>query len=262
MNRQLSLLGGVGMGIGLGAGLMYLIDPEQGRRRRSVMRDQVVRSVNQLGHGLVAGSRDLRHRAKGFISETLGSVRAADIDDSILCDRVRSKIGRHVSHPGAIMVEARQGRVTLRGPILAHEVECLINCVRQVRGVRDIENSLSVHDKPGRIPSLQGAGRRPGEHWNLLENNWAPGTRLLMASIGGGLVGYGTTQRFPLACIIGTIGLALIGRAAMNRQLTTLMPKLPKVAAGSSDGHARVATSDPWQSRAMGLIQGNELLTL
>src|SRR5438067_8044488 len=38
MNKALTLL----MGFGMGMGLMFLLDPDRGRRRRALMRDQAV----------------------------------------------------------------------------------------------------------------------------------------------------------------------------------------------------------------------------
>ena len=73
--------------------------------------------------------------------------------------RVRSELGRVVSHPRAIHVAARDGVVTLTGPILAHEVEPLVAAVASVRGVRDVQHLLDVHDHPGRFPALQGGDR-------------------------------------------------------------------------------------------------------
>ena len=48
--NQLCLLGG----LGAGAGLMYIFDPVQGRRRRALLRDQGVRFQELQGRG--AGS--------------------------------------------------------------------------------------------------------------------------------------------------------------------------------------------------------------
>jgi osmotically-inducible protein OsmY len=71
---------------------------------------------------------------------------------------VRSKIGRVVSHPGAIEIAADQGSVTLRGPILAGEVDGLLSCVSSVKGVKGVENLLEAHEQAGGVPGLQGAG--------------------------------------------------------------------------------------------------------
>jgi hypothetical protein len=61
MNRLIQLLGGVG----IGSGLMYFFDPDVGRRRRSLVRDQFVRSSHELQCGLDKALRDMQHRAPG-----------------------------------------------------------------------------------------------------------------------------------------------------------------------------------------------------
>ena len=47
----------------------------------------------------------------------------------------------------------------------------------------------------------------------------SPTTRTLMGLAGGGLFLYGLTQKAPLACVLGTIGLALAVEATYNASL-------------------------------------------
>jgi hypothetical protein len=49
-------------GIGLGAGLMFLLDPGAGRRRRARIRDKVRSAAGRAGDYLDATGRDLTHR--------------------------------------------------------------------------------------------------------------------------------------------------------------------------------------------------------
>ncbi len=56
-------------GIGIGAALMYLLDPEGGRRRRALLRDKLVGATNQTGEVLGRTSRDLSNRARGAVHE-------------------------------------------------------------------------------------------------------------------------------------------------------------------------------------------------
>src|SRR5438132_9147038 len=143
MNRSLTLISG----IGLGAGMMYYLDADVGRRRRAKLRDQVVHMLNRADDALGVLARDLGHRANGLRAE-LGSLPTSrQPDDHVLAERVRSKLGRFVSHPHALEVTAHQGRITLSGPILAHEADCLLRSVSSVPGVTGVDNRLEVHEQ-------------------------------------------------------------------------------------------------------------------
>ena len=73
--RKLGLLGSVGAGAGLGAGLMYLFDPEEGRRRRSLARDKAVHSLKKGSRVALRTSRDLGNRTKGLVAEAGSRLR-------------------------------------------------------------------------------------------------------------------------------------------------------------------------------------------
>src|SRR5439155_14308825 len=210
-------------GLGLGAGLLYFLDPQLGRRRRAHLGDKITRAFHQTGDALCVAGRDLGHRAQGLAAEARSLVTADKPNDRQLAERVRAKIGRYVSHAGAIEVTVNNGRVTLSGPILAREVEALADAVCSVPGVTEVEDRLEIHARPGNIPGLQGGSARPGERLNLMETNWAPATRVLAGTAGGALLAYGFTQRFPIACVLGTAGLGLVARAATNTEIKRLL---------------------------------------
>ena len=56
-------------GIGLGALLMYLFDPDRGRGRRARLGDQLTSKVNRLSDAAESKARHLRNRAQGVIHE-------------------------------------------------------------------------------------------------------------------------------------------------------------------------------------------------
>ena len=152
MNRGLTLVGG----IGIGAALMYILDPERGTRRRALMRDKLLSAANRTNDAMEATSRDLRNRAQGLLAEMKSRFASEEVPDQVLVERVRSKLGRVTGQTGAIQVSADHGRVTLSGPILASEVDNVLKGVSSVRGVTDVDNRLEVHEQAGNIPSLQG----------------------------------------------------------------------------------------------------------
>ena len=156
MNKNISFA----TGLALGGALMYVFDPDSGRRRRALVRDRATRLSHKTTDGLAATARDLSNRAAGSVAEVRSRFRADEPSDGILVERVRAELGRAVSHAAAIDVEAHKGTVRLCGPILTREMSSLLRAVESVPGVRRIDNQLEAHDQPGNIPSLQGAERR------------------------------------------------------------------------------------------------------
>ena len=55
--------------IGLGAGLMYFLDPQHGNRRRAMVRDKANRFVNSIDESIDKALEDTRNRARGVLSE-------------------------------------------------------------------------------------------------------------------------------------------------------------------------------------------------
>lgn len=145
--------------LGVGAGIMYLVDLEEGRRRRARLRDAAVHVSKILKAAARMTSRDVGHRLTGMAARMFGAIAAdAPPDDDVLVARVRARLGRLVSHPGAIDVTASNGIVTVSGPIFDAEVEQLLKGVGAVAGVTGIENRLDGHRHAEHVPALQGAG--------------------------------------------------------------------------------------------------------
>lgn len=148
----------------IGAGLMYLLDPRVGRRRRAVVKDKA-NHFRRAGSTVISkASRDFHHRLYGRFAESRSRMRDDDVPDHIIIERIRSKIGRAVSHPRAIQIQSIGGRVRLSGAVLAPELGDLLATVTHVRGVRTIDNQLSAYSHPGDGPSLQptiGSRHRP-----------------------------------------------------------------------------------------------------
>jgi hypothetical protein len=67
MDRTVTLL----VGAGLGAGLMYFLDPRTGRRRRAVARDQMVHLTHQAQKATNIVAKDIKNRAQGLAAGDL-----------------------------------------------------------------------------------------------------------------------------------------------------------------------------------------------
>jgi gas vesicle protein len=58
-------------GLGVGAAVMYLFDPEGGNRRRALIRDKAVRLNRQTREAIDGTMKDLSNRAKGTMHEMM-----------------------------------------------------------------------------------------------------------------------------------------------------------------------------------------------
>lgn len=221
-NSRMMGLMGIG-GLGLGAGLMFMFDPDRGRRRRALVRDQMAHAARMIARATGATSRDLTHRIYGTLAEGGNLFRREEISDDVLTDRVRARIGRSVSHPHAISVTVNDGHVSLSGPVLAHEAPRLLSGVSSVRGVKGVENVLTVHTEAENISSLQGGRPRTGDRFALMQTNWSPTARLLAGLAGGALMANCLARRSMLIAPLGAVGFGLLMRSATNMEMKSLL---------------------------------------
>jgi len=70
-----TFLTGFASGLFLGALAMFIFDPEQGARRRALVRDKAVRYGNDVSDYVAGTAKDLSNRAYGVAKETEGLVR-------------------------------------------------------------------------------------------------------------------------------------------------------------------------------------------
>jgi len=219
MNRTLTFLGGVGVG----AGLEYIFDPARGRRRRKLAADQLVSAAHHAADAAEVTQRDIENRRRGAAARLKSRFRSDEPDEAVLVERVRSKMGRVVSHPGAIHVTAKHGTVTLSGPILRDEMAGFLAAVRKVRGVKEVDNQLTAHHQPGDVPGLQGTSHRPGTRPDVFQEHWSPATRALVGAGSLGLVGVGAARGGLLGTALGVAGLGMLARAATNLEMKRLL---------------------------------------
>lgn len=207
----------------LTAAAMYWLDPTSGRRRRALLKDRVTSTMRRARHAVGVGTRDLTHRTEGFAAQARHAFAESAADDGILGERVRTSLGRAVSHPGAIEIEVSDGHLVLKGDVLAREHPPLIDCVQGVRGLKSIEDQLAVHEDARGVSSLQGGRPRTPGRLDILQMNWSPATRLLMTAVGGVLAMAGLRRGGALGMCAAAAGGLSIARSTANVPLSRLV---------------------------------------
>lgn len=206
-------------GAAIGAGMMYFNDPQNGNRRKALVRDRVYRLQNQANEAVNMGVSDLRNRARGLMAEGQAMLGDEKASDQVIAERVRSRLGFLSRHAGAIHVMVMDHRVILDGDVLADEVDGLISAVSHVRGVEGVDNRLRVHPEAGNIPALQGEGWLPSD----IPGQWAPSTRLLATGGALYLFLYGMFRGGLIGTLAQMSGSVLGARALTNLDLQHML---------------------------------------
>ena len=141
MNKRWAMLSG----LGLGAGLMYILDPSAGRKRRKAAVEKAG-SIRRTSSALGRASREIGKEAWGLLAEARSALGGDEEieDDGVLEGRVRDRMARAVTRPEIVQVSAQSGVVTLAGTVPAAEFDRLVSAVLRVRGVRDVNDQLDV----------------------------------------------------------------------------------------------------------------------
>jgi hypothetical protein len=171
---------------GLGALLMYFLDPSRGRRRRARLSARGMSTARRAGQRTADVARDLRNRARGAAARRHRRNDAGYVDDAVVEARVRTAVGRVSTHPGAIAVAVLGGVVELNGPVLAWEHDAVVDAVMTTRGVLDVVNNLTQHEHSFDIPGLQGDGSLPRSS----AQRWPKIAVMCAAAGGAGLIAY------------------------------------------------------------------------
>jgi osmotically-inducible protein OsmY len=203
MNAAMAMLGG--------AGLMYLLDPDRGRRRRALVRDQVVHLANKTEDAAEATMRDMTNRMRGTVARTRRMLTPEhDVPDEVLVQRVRSQLGPFAHR--AIEVSAARGRVQLSGRVARPEAEPLLRVIRRIRGVADVDNQLEVDD------SAESSVQATDPSSPVLPNLRSPTARALMGVGAAALVALAAARSRIARMVLGAAGAALLVRTAATDQ--------------------------------------------
>jgi BON domain len=145
------LAAGAASALAAGAALEFFFDPRGGKRRRHLVRDRTraafrrqARRVERQAHyeaGKIAGvAHAIKHREPA----------KAELDDVSLVRKVESELFRDRTIPkGLISINADRGIVVLRGQLEdAEQIQRIEREVRDVAGVRDVENLLHPPNVP------------------------------------------------------------------------------------------------------------------
>lgn len=147
-------LTGLFVGAAVGAGLMYLFDPHAGFCQRLILHDQIAEAKTSAASKI----DDACETVGGLFTEVASELKLngslAAPSDSMLRDCVRAALNRKITYAHAIQVDVVNGRATLHGPILAHDLLPALSAARAVPGISSVDSRLDVHYTPANAPEF------------------------------------------------------------------------------------------------------------
>jgi gas vesicle protein len=145
------------VGAGVGAAVMYFLDPKSGRRRRHVTRDRgtamIRRPARKAKRAASTTATRAQNRASGAVAQAgqaVGGRHGEEPNDPMLVDRVETVLFRDKDVPkGDINVNAESGVIYLRGAVSDPAlIARLVEQASHVDGVQRVESLLHAPGTP------------------------------------------------------------------------------------------------------------------
>ena len=130
--------------LGAGAAAMYVLDPSKGRGRRARLKDKIAHICREAVEKTESARNEVVNRALGMVAEARARVQSRPVEDVVLAERVRARLGRFASHPHEVAVAAEDGVVTLTGHIPRVEIRSVLHATQQIPGVEAVVNHLEA----------------------------------------------------------------------------------------------------------------------
>jgi osmotically-inducible protein OsmY len=138
------------LGAAAGAAAAHFLDPESGRRRRNLMRDQARSKAGSTASAMQSQAQQAAGVVKGAAhAVTPSGTRLEEADDVTLARKVETEIFRAADAPkGTVSVDVQAGVAYLRGEVPAEWIDRLAADARRVDGISGVKNLLHTPGTP------------------------------------------------------------------------------------------------------------------
>jgi osmotically-inducible protein OsmY len=152
------------LGAAAGAAAAHFLDPDSGRKRRNLMREQAVSKAGTAASAVQTQAHHAAGAAKGAAhAVTPTGTRLEDPDDVTLARKVETEIFRpHDAPKGTVSVDVQAGVAYLRGEATQEWVDRFGADARKVDGIKGVKNLLHA---PGTPTPAAEPRFLAAEHW-------------------------------------------------------------------------------------------------
>ncbi|HLW51560.1 MAG TPA: SRPBCC family protein [Candidatus Angelobacter sp.] len=206
-----------------GAAALYFLDPDHGERRRKAIATRLKHAGSDMAEEASKSARDVWHRFTGKARQLWTEAGEDQPDDTVLAERIRSRMGRIVSRPHDVHVLADHGAVTFWGTIAPAEMRALLHAAKSTRGVREIWNHLEFDEQTRATHAIDSLAH--AKKTTLL--NWSPSKRALVGTAGAAAALYGLRRRDAFGYCLTALGAGLAVSSTMKKNVRSLLALSP-----------------------------------
>jgi osmotically-inducible protein OsmY len=156
MARGRGRLAAFAVGAGAGAAAEYLLDPNNGRRRRHVIRDKARSRVRRAEREARERAHYMANKAKGVVAEVspVGHHDPSQLNDPALAAKAESELFRPQDAPkGSVNLNVEYRVLYLRGEVEnLVRMEDLVERAERIEGIDKVESLLHL---PGEPPKMK-----------------------------------------------------------------------------------------------------------
>jgi BON domain len=137
------------MGVAIGAGAEYLLDPQLGKRRRARLRDQAAARLRRARRDAARRSSYERGERVGDAARAAGKGRFHPVSDRQVADHLHETIARLEFPTNDVTVEVADAVATLRGQVAEDgQRRQIVEAVRRHPGVDSVTSWLHLPGEP------------------------------------------------------------------------------------------------------------------
>lgn len=206
-----------GAAAAVGAATYYFLEGERGKQRRDAFLRKAERWTKNFAEGASKYTRNVRHRLKGIARQGWADNSQRPTDDRVLEERIRSRMGRIVTHPHRTHVASEGGVVTLWGVAKESEIRKLIYALHSMPGVAEVLNHL----EPDTDRGTESISLKQAHQETLLA--WSPTARLAAGAAGTAIAAYGWKRKDRLGVFLAFLGAGLAVASTMKRNLHSVL---------------------------------------
>ncbi len=155
------------VGAAAGAAAAHFLDPQSGRRRRSMLKDQAASKARDAASAAQTQAQYAAGQMKGAAAAVTPSpTRLEDADDVTLARKVETEIFRDPQAPkGNVSIDVQAGVAYLRGEVADPAwIERLADHARKIDGIKGVKNLLHAPGTP--TPDAEPRGLASEQYYN------------------------------------------------------------------------------------------------